>query len=346
MGRVTLLKRRVMRAARDQVAYARYRRARRSAQPETGRAKLLHVAPSPYDRRAQLVTWYSPILGIPKHLHLYLPVDYATSDQRYPVLYLLRGHEREWLNTNEDQSRAGRNVLDVYEVLLRQGQIGPMLLVMPGLTSEDNAVHGFGIDLLKPWLGTQASGIGSGRGESAFVNDLVPFIDAHWRTLPGGRHRGVDGFSMGGGVAAKLAAKFPGLFRTVGAYDGTFFYASDDGTTIRADDSVLAHPIFDPAFGHERDLAHATANSPANLIGQAERNALQAITWMIQYGPERIEPWGSNYYRGEHLRAALARQGIANALPDAVIEDGEHSWRTADRHLAQTLPIHWQQLRS
>jgi S-formylglutathione hydrolase FrmB len=258
---------------------------------------------------------------------------------------LLRGHEREWLNTNEDQTRAGQNVLDVYERLLSEGQVGPMLLVMPGLTSEDNAVHGFGIDLLKPWLGTQAAGIGSGRGETAFVQDLIPFVDAHWRTLPGDRHRGVDGFSIGGSVAAKLAAKFPGLFGTVGAYDGTFFYASEDGATVRPDDTVLGNSIFDPAFGRERDLLHATANSPANLILGADPTALQAITWMIQYGPERIEPWGSNYYRGEHLRAALARHSVANALPDAVLDDGDHSWRTADRHMAQTLPIHWRYLR-
>ena len=313
---------------------------------EPGLARLLHAAPSPYDRRAQIVTWFSPVLGIPRRLHLYLPPGYATSGRRYPVLYLLRGHEREWLNKTEDPTRRGRNVIDVYERLLAMGRVGPMILVMPSLGSDDNAVHGFGIDLLKPWLGTQASGIGSGRGETAFVRDLVPFVDAQWRTLPGGRHRGVDGFSMGGGVAAKLAAKFPGLFHTVGAYDGTFFYAADGGATVKPDDTVLRNPIFDPAFGRPRNLDHATANSPANLILRGDPAALRAITWMIEYGPERIEPWGSNYYRGKHLLAALERHGIANALPTAVLDDGDHSWHTADRHMAQTLPIHWRQLRA
>ena len=56
------------------------------------------------------------------------------------------------------------------------------------------------------------------------------------------------------------------------------------------------------------------------------------------------QPWGSNYYRDEHVVAFLARRGIANAIADAVMDDGDHSWRTADRHMAKTLPIHWRHL--
>jgi len=65
---------------------------------------------------------------------------------------------------------------------------------------------------------------------------------------------------------------------------------------------------------------------------------------MIQYGPEFVEPFGSNFYRGDHLQTALARRGIPNALAPGVLVDGEHTWRTADRHMATTLPIHWQVL--
>jgi S-formylglutathione hydrolase FrmB len=287
------------------------------------------------------VRWFSPELGASKHFHIYLPPGYADSSECYPVLYLLRGHEREWLNVHEDASRHGQNALDVYERFLIEGRVGPMILVMPSLTSDDGVVHGIGTDNLAPWLAHNAAGSGTGRWEAYFVNDLIPIVDAHWRTRNNGAYRGLDGFSLGGAVAAKLAAKYPSLFRTVGAYDGTFFFADEDSSAVRADDPVLRSPVFDPAFGRERDLAHLTANSPVNLVLHGDPATLQRLTWMIQYGPEHLEPWGSNFYRGRHLVAALKQRGIANALIDGVLPDGDHSWRTAERHLALTLPIHW-----
>lgn len=302
------------------------------------------MEPSRYDRRAQIVTWYSPALGVSKRFHLYLPHNYAESAERYPVLYLLRGHEREWLNIEEDRSRNGINVLDVYEHLFDEGRVGPMILVMPSLTSDDGVVHGLGAENLAPELAGDVRGVGSGRWERYLVDDLLPLVDTYWRTYTDGAHRGVDGFSLGGAVAIKLAAKYPALFRSAGAYDGTFFFAADDTTVVRADDSVLRNPVFDVAFGKERNLQHVTANSPANLIYGADPAALARITWLIQYGPEHVEPWGSNYYRGEHLLAALRERGIANALGEATLHDGDHTWRTADRHMAFSLPIHWQVL--
>ena len=340
-----MLEGRLLNAARDQVAFLRYWRQAGRTRRAGGRPRLQNVEPSRYDRRAQLVTWFSPTLGVTKRLHIYLPPGYDESHQRYPVLYLLRGHEREWLNVDEDTSRHGHNVLDVYERLLYGGEIGPLILVVPSLTSDDGTVHGLGIDLLKPWLGRQAAGTGTGRWESYLLHDVIPFVDAHWRTLRSGAYRGIDGFSLGGAVAAKLGAKFPTFFRTVGAYDGTFLLPTDDGSAVLASDTILRNPLFEPAFGRRRNIAYATANSPINLLLRTEYGALAQITWMIQYGPRHIEPFGSNFFRGERLVAALQRRGIANGLDEAVLGDGNHCWRTADRHMAMTLPLHWRALR-
>lgn len=339
-----LLRRDWLAPLQERLAFWHYRGAvRRSRRGRQG-ARIQAVEPSIYDRRAQVVTWFSPALGVAKRFQIYLPPPYAGSTERYPVLYLLRGHEREWLNGAEDRSRQGHNVLDVYERLCFEGRIGPLILVMPGLTSDDGIAHGAGVDNPAPWLAKRLESFGTGRWEHSLVHDLIPLVDAHWRTLANGRHRGVDGFSLGGAVAVRLAAKYPALFRSVGAYDGSFFYAIDH-STAPVDDRLLHNPIWDPSFGRPRDMQHAARNSPANLILNADRAALAQITWMIQYGPEAIEPWGSNFYRGEHLLAALAGQGIRNALDVAVLGDGDHSWRTADRRIAQTLPIHWWNLR-
>lgn len=333
----------MQRASQELVAHARYWGKLSQSRLRRRTPHVIHVSASPLDPRAQVAEWFSPALGVVKRLNLYLPPDYACTDIRYPVLYLLRGHEREWLRTDEDQSREGRNVLDVYEDLLRRGEVGPMILVMPSLTSDNGQVHGLGIDMLKPWLGTQEAGVGTGLWETYLRNDVVELVDAHWRTLASGEHRGVDGFSLGGAMALKFAAKFPGLFRTAGAYDGTFLYA--EGVSVRASDQLLGNPIWEPAFGRRRNLQYAATNSVANLLGDASLADLQRITWMVQYGPEDVEPWGSNYYRGQHIVEVLMQRGIENAVADAVIPQATHSWANADEHMRQTLPLHWQHLR-
>jgi hypothetical protein len=100
-------------------------------------------------------------------------------------------------------------------------------------------------------------------------------------------------------------------------------------------------PMFDPALGVPRDPDHLADQSPVTLLMRADPTAIRRITWAIQYGPEHIEPWGSNFYRGEFLLRALRSLGIQNAAPIAALPDGQHTWQIADRHIEQTLPIHW-----
>jgi S-formylglutathione hydrolase FrmB len=61
---------------------------------------------------------------------------------------------------------------------------------------------------------------GARRIETHVVREVLPYVDATWRTLPGRAFRAVQGFSMGGFGAAKMAAKFPDLFCAAVVYDG------------------------------------------------------------------------------------------------------------------------------
>jgi S-formylglutathione hydrolase FrmB len=301
------------------------------------------VEPASYDARALRVRLWSRALGIDKCLYLYLPPE-AAHGRRVPALYLLRGHEREWLNPEEDTSREGSNAVEVYLALRATGAIGPLALVMPGISSDDNTLPGLLTNFRAPQLARGTAGIGTGRFEDYFVRDLIPLLERHF-PLDRAR-RAVAGFSLGGAMAVKIAAQHPALFRSVSAYDGTFLYADEQGRGLRLPDPVLMNPMFDPAFGVPRDLAYVATQSPANLILQGDAAQLMRLRWMVQYGPEAIEPWGSNFYRGEHLLDCLRRRGIVNALPNGALPDGDHTWRTADRHLRQTLPLHYAALAS
>ncbi len=99
--------------------------------------------------------------------------------------------------------------------------------------------------------------------------------------------------------------------------------------------------MFSPAFGAERDLDFVAANSPANLFWRNDRNALMDVQWLIRSGPEAAEPWQSNYFRTQHVMQILHERRIENGL-DPVIKRANHSWQWADRHMAGTMPLHWQ----
>src|SRR5437016_2525885 len=206
----------------------------------------------PIDPRVRRIHIRSGVLGVRKNFYVALPPGYArasNSDRRYPTLYLFRGHEREWIHRQQDRSRRGRTVIDVYRELLEEGEVGPMILVFPGISSDDNRVPGLLVNFLEPQLVKNVPGIGTGQFEDYFLKELIPYIDGHFRTVAGREGRAVDGFSLGGFQSIKIAAQHPGLFRSAGSFDGTFLYATDRGKSVRKADKVLRNPMFAPAFG-------------------------------------------------------------------------------------------------
>src|SRR3989338_8101240 len=110
----------------------------------------------------------STTLRYPIDALIYLPPCYASMFEYYPVLYLIHG-----LNYKEDQwQRLGAP--RAADLLSAAGEIAPLIIVMPR-------------DRLDARLDT------------AFVNDLVPYIDANYRTRPYRELRAIGGLSRGGG---------------------------------------------------------------------------------------------------------------------------------------------------
>ncbi len=296
-----------------------------------------------FDARVHSITLRSTALGVGKRFFVYLPPGYATSRKRLPALYLFRGHEREWIDGAQDPSRQGRTVIDVYEELLKAGAVGPMIMVFPGISSDDNTVPGMLVNFKQPHLAPQP-GIGNGGFEDYLVQNLIPYVDTHFRTDPDAR--AADGFSLGGFMAVKIALQYPAMFRSVGAYDGLYFWDDPtDAWSIAQDDATFCNPIFDPVFGAgtERDRRYAAAHNPSNLVRDHPPSLLRQLTWLIEYGPQTGEPNDANYYRGVHLCRLLADKGVVNGGRGEV-KTGSHTWMCADEHMRYVLPLHWEAL--
>ncbi|MBI4874904.1 MAG: esterase [Acidobacteria bacterium] len=149
--------------------------------------------------------WYrSKVTGALRRAFVYTPPGYdAKPKLRYPVLYLQHGSgesERGWTA----QGRANF----ILDNLIAAGKAKPLIVVMD---------HGYAMRAGE----TPKEGA---RGNEAFgemvVNDLVPAIDAAYRTLPRRNQRAIAGLSMGAGQALAIALAHPGKFAHAGAFSG------------------------------------------------------------------------------------------------------------------------------
>jgi len=150
--------------------------------------------------------WYlSKTTGAWRRVYVYTPPGYDTErDTRYPVLYLQHGSgedERGW-------SQQGRAAF-ILDNLIAERKAVPMLVVM----EKGYATRAGQMPAANP-----------GRGFSAFedvvTKDLIPFIDATYRTRPNREHRALAGLSMGGFQAYSIGLGHPDLFSHIGGFSG------------------------------------------------------------------------------------------------------------------------------
>jgi S-formylglutathione hydrolase FrmB len=146
------------------------------------------------------VTFLGPVTGKTISFSLYLPPGYSGGSTRYPVVYHLHG--MGGVHSNSNQLTV---VSQSHEDAVDAGRMGRAIIVFP-----DGAVDSFWAD----------SRDGARRIETNVVLEIVPYVDAHYRTLASREQRAIEGFSMGGFGAAKFASKFPHLFSAGMVYDG------------------------------------------------------------------------------------------------------------------------------
>jgi enterochelin esterase-like enzyme len=128
---------------------------------------------------------------------IYLPPCYAASGKAYPVLYLIHG-----LNYAEDQwERLGAGT--TADQLIASGQIAALIIVLPRDRNDP-------------------------RLDPAFVLDLVPYVDSHFRTLASPGYRAIGGMSHGGGWSIHLGLRYPNVFGRVGAHSPAVFFGDEN----------------------------------------------------------------------------------------------------------------------
>ncbi|MGB4803567.1 MAG: alpha/beta fold hydrolase [Anaerolineae bacterium] len=190
------------------------------------------------------------LLGDPttREFYVLLPSSYATSDKRYPVVYVLHGymgHANALLGAFKS----------AYQIALSAGDLQEMIFVF----SDANNRLGGSMYLSSPTIGDY---------ETYITRELVDYIDANYRTIKNRVSRGITGCSMGGDGSIYLALKYPDVFSVAAPVSGTYYWERDP-TWQRAIENFdkLPEDFYDiHTLGWEVEayyaLAAATASNP------------------------------------------------------------------------------------
>ena len=135
------------------------------------------------------INWHhSAVLNQVRPMWVYTPPGYATSTTRYPVLFLLHGSgdlEGGW--TEDGKANF------ILDNLIAAGKAKPMIIVMPrGHVFADHQIERQKNNELL---------------QRVMIEELIPFIDANYRTLANRESRAIAGLSMGGGQTLRFGLR-------------------------------------------------------------------------------------------------------------------------------------------
>ncbi len=149
----------------------------------------------------------APSVGRKMKFNLVLPAGYDNSTSRYPVLYLLHGltsNYTAWAYMNVPEVAAN------YQ----------LIIVMP--------------DVGNSWYVNWAENAAGQKNdwESYIIQDLIGYVDSHYRTIATRAGRGINGLSMGGYGAMTLGLRHPDLFCTIGSHSGALAFAERTAESV------------------------------------------------------------------------------------------------------------------
>jgi predicted alpha/beta superfamily hydrolase len=182
-----------------------------------------------------------PQLGRQRRIWAYLPVDYYTTTNHYPVLYM----------------QDGQNLFDEVYAFSDEWSIDESMDSLASAFSPEAIVIGIDnggaerINEYSPWVDTSYGG-GQGDEYVSFIcNTLKPFIDSYFRTLPDRDNTGIMGSSMGGLISFYAAIKHQDVFSKAGIFSPSFWFSDSVYTFIKTQGHLQNMRIYFMCGGDE-----------------------------------------------------------------------------------------------
>lgn len=229
--------------------------------------------------------FHSRYLAYDRAVVAYLPPGYdPRAPDRYPVLYLHDGQ-----NVFDRATSVGEEweVDESAEELITSGAIRPVIIV---------GIYNTGNHRIDEYTPTAIGRIGGRADDYGYmlVEELKPFIDRRYKTLPGAANTAMGGSSLGGLLTLHLGLRYPTAFSGLAALSPSIWW--DDRVLLR---EVEALPGKLPL---RIWLDSGTAEGAATLANaRSLRDALVAKGWVIGDDLAYLEAPG-----GEHNERSWA----------------------------------------
>jgi enterochelin esterase family protein len=195
------------------------------------------------------IFYYSTALSRQRRMHIYTPPGYETGKTKYPVFYLLHGSG----DTDDAWTSVGRANF-IFDNLIASGKAVPMIVVMP-------AGHTRRHDYERPAPDGKPR---RDEFQEDFVNDIVPYVEKHYRVRTDRAHTAIAGLSMGGEQTLNISMSHLDRFAYVGVMSAGVFARSRRAAGAAAWPPTAVAPEWVEA--HAADLDNARLKPGLKLL--------------------------------------------------------------------------------
>jgi len=240
----------------------------------------------------------STILSKDVKYSIYLPPNYESSTQTYPVIYLLHGYGGD----NNSWIKRG-NINEYTDKAIANNTIPAVIIVMPNgdsswyINSNDSKV----------------------KYEDFFINEFIPAIEKTYRAKAEKKYRAIAGLSMGGYGALLYTLKHPNIFSAVAALSAA----------IVSDNDYMNMPVlqwnhfFNKIYGLElkgKERLNETwnTNSILKIVENKTTEELKTVQYWIDCGDDDFLTKGNCL-----LHIALTDKKVPHEYR---VRDGDHNW--------------------
>jgi enterochelin esterase-like enzyme len=218
------------------------------------------------------VFFHSDSTNTERRAFVYTPPGYdADQEKKYPVLYLQHGwgeNEYGW----SVQGHAGR----IMDNLIAEGKCKPFLIVMTyGMTNEVRMGGLRNFDIRE--------------FETVLVEELVPYIDTHFRTRTDQASRAMAGLSMGSMETRLITLKHLDKFSHIGLFSGATISKEDVEATDGFKDKVSLVFV---SFG-SKEVSGGQPRRGGNPAESIEQLKSMGINSHYYLSPETAHEWQS-----------------------------------------------------
>ncbi len=231
--------------------------------------------------RVEQVLFASPSTGSHRRAFVYTPPGYdATGGTRYPVLYLQHG----WGEDETAWSNQGHANL-IMDNLIAARKARPFIIVMTyGMTND-----------VRPGSPGGLASFDITPFRTVLVDELIPYVDRHFRTLADQRHRGMAGLSMGGFETKLIAPKNLDTFGYIGLLSGGTMSPQDVAEVPGYKDKVrltfVSYGGRELENGQTRGSPARPSTDPAANAAALKRAGLNSVFYVSPGTGHEFQSW-------------------------------------------------------